>query len=83
MTPSRLGTQIFGLCLLLLGGWLCYNSLSAIAYYFQTGTISYGRPPRRVDGELALLFHSGWILMGAWGTSKGVILVATGREPRA
>ena len=83
MTPSRLGTQIFGLCLLLLGGWFCYTSLSAIVTYFQTGTISYGRPPRRTAGELALLFHSGWVLMGAWCASKGVMLFTTGREPRA
>ena len=67
----------------MVGGWFAYSSLSAISIYIDTGIIHWGRPSRQADGEIALIIHGVFVLVGASCAAKGIILIATGREPRA
>lgn len=59
-----------------------YLSLSAVDAYFQTGVISWGRPPQRATGELALLFHGAFIIGGVWLFAEGLRQLFHGDDPR-
>jgi hypothetical protein len=83
MEHSRIRKQAFGICLLLLGGWISYNALGAISTYFHTGSVVWGSGPRRTEGEPALVFHGLYLLGGCWLIAKGGYSLATGRSPEA
>ncbi|MGY3265501.1 hypothetical protein [Lysobacter sp. HA35] len=83
MQPSRFSIQAFGVCLVLLGGWISYHALAAITGYFHTGSIVWGSSSRRATGETALLFHGICLLAGCWLVAKGGYSFATGRDPEA
>ena len=64
-----LNRQVWGACLVCIGAAILYGSGDAIQNYFVTGQIAWGRPSRRLEGEMALMAHGLFFLVGFPGST--------------
>ena len=69
---GMLKRQVWGASLVCTGAAVLYGSGDAIQNYFVTGQIAWGRSSRRLEGEMALMAHGLFFLVGAGMVAEGI-----------
>jgi len=67
-----LNRRLWGASLVCIGSAVLYGSGDAIQNYFVTGQVAWGTPPRRFTGEMALMAHGLFFLVGASMVAEGI-----------